>query len=214
MPACRPCLICSDTSKARLAAEMVAAGATDKAVGNRLGVSRASAQRHRLAHLVAPARALVEAAAKDAPAKEKRAEIAKAIEAGNPLAFVELASIVSDLKTVHERLERTADAAETDKQRLAVASLASQQLRAAEVRAKLGGAGAYGQKAREAGEAAVFSLTIHLGDKTRRLDFMPDSSGSAPTIDMSPAHDTTVVRRQPALLPDGGDESDDEGESV
>ena len=32
----------------------------------------------------------------------------------------------------HERLERTADAAEVDNQRLAVASLSSQQLRAAE----------------------------------------------------------------------------------
>ena len=132
MPAGRPCKICQDSTKARQAAQLVASGLTDEAVGKQLGVSRAAAQRHRTLHIVAPARALVQAAAKDAPAKEKRAEILAAAEAGDPTAFVELAAIVSDLKKVHQRLERTADAAEEDNQRLAVASLSSQQLRAAE----------------------------------------------------------------------------------
>src|SRR5437764_13071269 len=61
-----------------------------------------------------------------------------AAEAGDPLAFVALNDIVTDLRVLHQRLERTADAAEKDNQRLAVASLPSQQLRAAEVRAKIG----------------------------------------------------------------------------
>jgi hypothetical protein len=116
----RPCILCSDSKKARLAAEMVAAGASDQAVATRFGIGRSSAQRHRVGHVVKPAKALAEAAGKGQDAKEKRAEIMAAAEAGDPSAFVVLAGIVADLRKVHERLERTAEAAEVDNQRLAV----------------------------------------------------------------------------------------------
>jgi hypothetical protein len=201
----RPCLICSDGSKTRIAAEMIAAGASDRAIGEKLGVGRMAANRHRITHVMAPARALVEAASKDAPAKEKRAEIARAIEAGDDVAaFVSLAGIVSDLRVVHARLERTASAAEAASQPLAVASLSSQQLRSADLRAKLGGAGAYAPKARGDGDGAVpFSVVIHLGDKTQRLDLTPVENGPhPPTIDMpdrQPEGDTTTVVRLPGL---------------
>lgn len=161
----RPCTICVDTSKARLAAELIASGASDQAVADQLGVGRMSANRHRKNHVEAPAKALVAAANKGIDAREQRAEMLAAAETGDPMAFVALAAIVDDLRRVHERLERTAYAAEQDNQRLAVASLSSQQLRAAEVRAKIGEVGGYApRKGREGGELLTFSLTINFGN--------------------------------------------------
>jgi hypothetical protein len=75
---------------------------------------------------------------------------------------------------VQERLERTADAAEADKQRLAVASLSGQQLRAAEVRAKLGGVGGYATPRTEKPAGAPFVLTINFsGGRTQRIEGIP-----------------------------------------
>src|SRR5580700_550614 len=141
----RPCSICSETKKAKLAAEMIAAGATDKAVADALGdgLHRMAVSRHRRAHIVAPAKALADAAGKGRDAIEQRAQVLAAAEAGDPSAWVALHEIVNDLRKVHARLERSAAAAEQDDQRLAVASLSAQQLRAAEVRAKIGGVGGY-----------------------------------------------------------------------
>src|SRR4051812_39624013 len=112
----RPCSICSDSAKARLAAQMIAGGATDQAIADKVGTGRMSVQRHRTAHVVAPAKALAEAAGKGQDAREQRAQVLAAAEAGDPSAFVALAGIVADLRKVHERLERTADAAEVDNQ--------------------------------------------------------------------------------------------------
>jgi len=196
----RPCTICVDTSKTRLAAELIASGASDQVVADRLGVGRMSVVRHRKNHLEAPAKALLAAVNKGHDAREQRAEMLAAAEAGDPTAFVALAAIVADLRKVHERLERTADAAEQDNQRLAVASISAQQLRAAEVRAKIGGVGGYAaQKARE-GQAPMFSLTINFsGGRTERIVATP----MAPTIDAEPAQ-----RGGPVLLPydDGGED--------
>jgi hypothetical protein len=141
----RPCLICSDTEKSKLVSAMIAEGATDQAIADRLrdGIHRMAVSRHRRNHIEAPARAVAEAAAKGRAVVEGRAQVLAAAEQGDPAAFLALAEIVADLKKVHERLERTADAAERDNHRLAVSALAGQQLRAAEVRAKMGGVGAY-----------------------------------------------------------------------
>ena len=216
----RPCSICVDSAKARLAAEMIAGGATDQAVGDKLGVGRMSVQRHRTAHLVAPARALAEAAGKGQDAKEKRAEMLAAAEAGDPSAFVALAGIVADLRKVHERLERTADAAEVDNQRLAVASLSSQQLRAAEVRAKIGGVGSYApQKGQGGGEAAMFTLVMNFGDgRSQRLDMTAvnvseDAARQGQVLDLPVL---TTVRSDLALTPElvGGEEDGEFDEDV
>ncbi len=120
--------------------------------------------RHRLNHVVTPGKALVEAAGKGRDAAERRAEVMAAAEAGDPAAFVALSAIVADLQKIHARLERTADAAEQDNQRLAVSALSAQQLRAAEVRAKIGGVGSYApSKVPPEGGAGNFSVNIHLG---------------------------------------------------
>lgn len=191
----RPCTICVDASKARLAAELIASGASDQAVADRLGVGRMAANRHRKNHVEAPAKALVAAANKGIDVREQRAEMLAAAEAGDPSAFVALASIVADLRKVHERLERTAYAAEQDNQRLAVASLSAQQLRAAEVRARVGGVGGYApQKGRDGSEVPTFSLTINFGDgRTEQIVATP----IRPTIDAEPVPMTD--------LDDGGD---------
>jgi hypothetical protein len=169
----RPCLICSDHRKLAKAAELIAAGNSDQAVANALNamtpdmpaMSLMAVSRHRRAHILAPAKALAEAAGKGREVAEQRAQVLAAAEAGDPSAFVALAGIVADLRKVHERLEATADAAAQDNQRLAVASLSAQQLRAAEVRAKIGGVGGYGASKAAGQSDRPFSVTINLPDR-------------------------------------------------
>ena len=145
-------------------AEMIAAGASDQAIATRLGggLHRMAVSRHRRNHIERPAAAVARAAAKGRDVVDQRVQTLAAAEAGDPLAFVALANIVADLRKVHERLERVADGAEQDGQRLAVAGLAAQQLRAAEVRAKLGNTGGYGTAARGAAEAEKATFTFIL----------------------------------------------------
>src|ERR1051325_7343653 len=199
----RPCSICSDSAKARRAAELIADGATDQAISDALRVGRMSVQRHRTAHVVAPARALVEAAGKGQDAREQRAQVLAAAEAGDPTAFVALAGIVNDLKKVHDRLERTADAAEQDNRRLAGASLSSQQLRAAEGRAKIGGVGAFSPKKQSGSrETPTFSITMICGDRAEPLDMTAAEPALGTTIDMPPGHPATTVVEIPDTRPD------------
>jgi hypothetical protein len=101
---------------------MVAAGATYRVISERLQVGRMVVYRHAKNHIEAPARALASAAAKGNDIRAAREQALALAEQGDPSAFLALGAIVDDLKRVHERLERTADAAEQDNQRLAVAS--------------------------------------------------------------------------------------------
>ena len=178
----RPCNICISAEKARLAAELIAAGTTDQAIADRLGVSRMTVHRHRHAHVLAPARAIVEASGKARDAIEQRGQIMAAAEAGDPTAFIALANIVADLKAVHDRLERSAAAAETDGQRMAVAGLSAQQLRAAEVRAKMGNVGGYGARQAGGAEAGLFTVNIMFSNGDRSgMTVAVDTAG--PVID-------------------------------
>lgn len=157
-----PCSICTSTQKMRLSAELIAAGMSDQKIAERLGVGRMSVARHRHNHVVKPAKAIAEAANKGRDVAQQRAELMAAAEAGDPAAFVALTAIVADMRKVTERLERTAAAAEQDNQRLAVSALSSQQLRAAEVRAKIGGVGSYApaRSAEAAGTGQAFAINI------------------------------------------------------
>ena len=183
----RPCSICCDSESNRVAREMIAAGATDQAIADRIGgLNRMAVSRHRHNHVMAPAKALAEAAGKGRDVAEQRAQVMAAAEAGDPTAFVALSSIVDDLRRVHERLERTAGAAEQDNQRQAVASLSAQQLRASEVRAKLGGVGGYapGKGGPDGSGQGVFSVNIHLGGR----DVERITTTVGPTVDGELAH--------------------------
>ena len=179
----RPCLICSDHRKLAKAAERIAAGNSDQAVANALNamtpdmpaMSLMAVSRHRRSHILAPAKALAEAAGKGREVAEQRALVLAAAEAGDPSAFVALAGIVADLRKVHARLEATADAAARDNQRVAVASLSAQQLRAAEVRAKIGGVGGYGASKAAGQGNTPFSVTINLPNRQVSISLAPET---------------------------------------
>ena len=79
----RPCLICSDHRKLARAGELIAAGNSDQAVANALNamtpdmpaMSLMAVSRHRRAHILAPAKALAEAAGKGRQVAEQRAQV-------------------------------------------------------------------------------------------------------------------------------------------
>jgi hypothetical protein len=142
------CGICASGSTMKRAAELIAEGLSDQKIADTLGfpgnAGRMLVSRHRRFHVLAPAAAVVEAADKGRANVEQREQLVAAAESGDTAAaFLALNQIAADLRRVQERLERTAGAAEVDQQRLAVASLSGQQLRAAEVRARLGNVGGY-----------------------------------------------------------------------
>jgi hypothetical protein len=148
--------------------------------------------RHRRFHVEAPAKAVAEAAGKGRANVEQREQLVAAAEGGDTAAaFLALNQIAADLRRVQERLERTADAAEGDKQRLAVASLSGQQLRAAEVRAKLGGVGGYAPPRAVASNAPrVEFKIIFSGGRTQRITgtaMHPDDPAfnAVPTVPLS-----------------------------
>ena len=148
----RACAICTHPDQEAVRAAF-ATGGSDRQIARRFGVSHMAVGRHRRGHIVKPMRTAMAALDRGRAVRRQREEQIAAAEAGDPTAFVALAGIVADLRKVHERLERTADAAEQDNQRLAVSALSAQQLRAAEVRAKIGGVGGYAP-ARAADQAA------------------------------------------------------------
>jgi hypothetical protein len=169
---------------------MIAEGVSDQKIADRLGggLSRWAVSRHRRNHVEAPAKAIAQAAAKGRDVVEQRAQTLAAAEAGDPAAFVALATIVDDLRKVHDRLERTAAAAEGDSQRLAVASLAGQQLRAAEVRAKLGGVGGYAAQKAGGGEVQAFTVVFNFGEgRVDKVAFTPQRE--APPVDVVDAEE-------------------------
>jgi hypothetical protein len=174
----RICGICATSSAMQNAAGLIAKGLPDQKIADALGfpgnAGRMLVSRHRRFHVLAPAAAVAEAAGKGRANVDQRQELVAAAEAGDvAAAFLSLERIAGDLRRVQERLERTADAAEADKQRLAVASLSGQQLRAAEVRAKLGGVGGYATPRSDKGDAAPFVLNIHFSDRTQRIEGTP-----------------------------------------
>jgi hypothetical protein len=144
----RHCTICIDPTKLRRATQLIADGASDVAVAAELQVGRMAVQRHRVAHVLAPAQAIAAAAAKSRPVEAQRNELLAAAEAGtlDPTDYLSIGPIVDGLRRTDERLERVATAAEQDGQRVAVSALSAQQIRLAETKAKLGGVGGYGAK--------------------------------------------------------------------
>jgi hypothetical protein len=138
------------------------------AAAGAIGVGRMSMWRHRISHVLAPAKALADAAAKGREVADQRAKALGAAEAGDPAAYLALSAIVDGLRRVDNRLERVGAAAEQHGQRIAVASLAGQQLRVVETRAKLGNVGGYGaaRASSDGASAPRFQVTIVLDGKT------------------------------------------------
>lgn len=183
----RPCLICASSEKTKIAADMIAAGATDQAVADRVGgVSRPAVRRHRINHVTRPAQALVEASNKGMAVRAEREQLVAAAEGGDTAAaYIGLNAIVSDLRRVGERLERTAAEAEAGGQRLAVAALAGQQHKSAEVRAKLGQVGSYAPPKAIPVNAPMFSIVMQFSDRVETIEAVAPAPG-APVIDLMP----------------------------
>jgi hypothetical protein len=190
----RPCKICASAANIKLAAEMIAAGAPDQAIADAIGtVSRVSVHRHRTNHVVRPAKAIAAAAAKGQDVRVARENLVTSAENGDAAAqFLGLAEITKDLRETQQRLQRVAAMAEGHGQPNAVAALAGQELRAAEVRAKLGSVGAYAPPKTVPTAQPVFSLTMAFADSTQVLGVAAVTGGAVdpttggPVIDMLP----------------------------
>jgi hypothetical protein len=142
----RHCTICIDPEKLRRTAELIAEGVADVGIAAALNVGRMSVHRHRTAHVLAPARAIATAAAKSRPVEAQRNEVVAAAEAGEldaTTTYLALAPITNSMRRVDDRVERTAAVAEAAGHFIGVSALSGQQIRLAEMRAKLGGHGGY-----------------------------------------------------------------------
>ena len=179
----RSCKICASAASIKIAAEMIAAGATDGAIAAQLGnVSRVSVHRHRVNHVERPAQALVEASNKGMAVRAERETLLAGAEAGDAVkSFIGLTAIVSTLKGVGDRLERVADAAEASGQRAIIAPLAAQQLKAAETRARMGGLDGFVPTKAAVAVVPVFNLEIKFSDHTESITAV--RGGAAPVID-------------------------------
>jgi len=190
-----PCRVCSSADLNRRFGELVAQGWSDQKIADALGISRSGAQRHRTAHVVAVARAVIQAGAKDAPAREQRQQIIAAAESGTlaPEDYLSLAAIIGELKGIGGRLERVATAAEDGGQLPIAVSAATAQIRLNENKARLAGHGGFAPaRNRDGGESQpTLQIIFNLGGQTQELKlvdagevienepapFLPDLSG-------------------------------------
>jgi hypothetical protein len=164
----RICSICSNPAKSQQAAEMLAAGATDQAIADKLGgMSRMAVARHRQNHVIKPAQDRLALISKGAGPRQERQQLAEAAAADAPSpqafadAFLGLKAQAEKLAAIEARLERMQTVAEAGKSANAVAQLSAQQLRAVEVGSKLSGAGGYAPtKPAEAGGGTVFAVNF------------------------------------------------------
>ena len=131
--------------KARLAAEMVAAGNSDQSIATRFGGPVGACERHRINHIETPAKAVLQAANRCRDTRAERDRIFAAAAAGNlaPTTYLSLENLTETVRRIESRLERLAQSAEIDDRHLAVAALSRQQLKAAAFAARLGSAGGF-----------------------------------------------------------------------
>jgi predicted transcriptional regulator len=160
----------------RIAAELLAEGATDQTVAARLGVNRMAVSRHRHNHVIKPAQDRLAIVSKGAVPRHERRQLAAAAASDAPSpkdyaeAFFGLKAQAEKLSRIEERLERMAALAEGGKSANAVAQLAAQQLRGVEVGARLVGTGGYAPGKDPAERATTpFSVNIYLGDRVERI---------------------------------------------
>ena len=176
----RPCIICSSIDKSRIAAEMIAAGAPDQAIADRIGgIHRMAVSRHRRLHVAKPLQDQLALVEKGATQSQERQQLAKAAAADAPSpqqfadAVLGLKAQAEKLTRIEDRLERMAAIAEQNGSPNGVATIAGQQLRGVEVGAKLAGVGGYApQKAQGAERGQPFVINFMFsGGRTESLAF-------------------------------------------
>jgi hypothetical protein len=184
----------------RIAAEMIATGATDRAIADRLGMpgnnGRMCVARHRVRHIAAPAKAIAIAAEKSRSAVEQRKAAVEAAERGeltDPSVYLTLGAITDSIRRVESRLDRIAHAAENDGQRVAAVSASGQLIRVAETRAKLGSVGGFAPPKAVAVEATQFNLVINLPGQSERFSFSQAADVPDAVIDASPTEAPAAI---------------------
>jgi len=174
----RPCKICADSEKTRIAAQMIAQGATDEAVTAAVGgVSRVAVHKHRVNHIQPLVRAVADAVGKGMPARKEREKALAAAENGelDPVAFLSMGSLTAELRRAADRTERAASEAEKAGQLTALAQLLGQAHKNVETCAKLSGIGNLGTKVAvgiEVGGGRPFEpflLRLKLGENSETL---------------------------------------------
>ena len=225
----RLCRICSTEKLRKTAAEAIAAGLSDNEVAKQLGFEggrsgnqgRMAVWRHRKNCVEAQARAVLQAVNKGRDVAEQRRETIAAAEAGDPSAFLGLGAIVDTLRGVSERLERQASAAEGDGHNMAIASLSAQQLRAVEVRARLGNTGGYAPPRVNPVSPPTFSVNFVFSGEGRQpasLEMQaapPLEHAALPLPGLSPFAGAIAAERAiPAPHEGVDDERDSDGEDV
>lgn len=214
----RPCLICSNATKTTMAAEMIAAGRTDRAVAGALNaatpgtppLSAMAVSRHRRNHVLDVTKQRIAVISKGSDARQNRVELAAAAAADAPTpqqfveAFFGLKAQSEKLQRIEDRLERVAALAEGNGSANGVAQVAAQQLRGVEVGSKLAGVGGYApQRAGSDGVAgAQFAVNIYLsGGRVERITTVAEPSPPS-TIDAEAEPDEGNALAD--LLPDTG----------
>ena len=165
---------------------MVSTGASDQAVGDAVGVSRASAERHRKNHLRPVVQALAQGTVKDAPARQQRKELIETVASGDPpdpSALLSISSLTSDLRKALDRIDKASDKAEQGGHLSALAQLLSQAHKNVETRAKLSGIGNFGSTKVAVGIGIggarafePFVLKLNIGDRSETMVFAPEGT--------------------------------------
>ncbi len=171
---------------------MLAAGATDQAIADKLGgMSRMAVARHRQNHVIKPAQDRLALISKGAGPRQERQQLAEAAAADAPSpqafadAFLGLKAQAEKLTAIEARLERMQAVAEAGKSPSAVAQLSAQQLRAIEVGAKLSGAGGYAPaKSADASGGTVFAINfIFSNGRRERFEALIGPTQEVPVIE-------------------------------
>jgi hypothetical protein len=207
-PMARPCKICSSSEMTRIAGEMAAAGRTDKDVAAAVGVSLASANRHRINHLRPVAKALADVVDRGVQPREQIKQTLIAAEQGkiDPASFLSVAQITSDLRSAAERLERAASTAEQGGQLSVIPPLVAQQHRNVELRGRVSGLPAFVPAKLAPGEGSQlpsFNLIINMPNGVQeRISGTPEAPDgpSPPVLDVLDFR-VEVPVEQPAVDP-------------
>jgi hypothetical protein len=185
MAACKLCI----HPDRRAIAEAFAAGLSDRTIGAKFNVSHMGAYRHRVEHIVKPARVAAAAIDRGRARRDRRAKMT-ALADNDPLAITDalfnVNGLAQRLRKVEDRLEAASEKAAASDAHRDLAGLASQQIKSLETTARLGSVGGYAApRDRVAGGEgwSTFSVTIILDGKEHRIATAPGHVPPPPEIE-------------------------------
>jgi hypothetical protein len=144
-----PCRICTSPHRAAIDAAMSEPGISDCEISRQFGIPQSSVQRHRTRHVIKPMQDKLAIIARDTAEQRQRQELAREASSNDPSiaaqieARLGMKAQMAKLDRIEARLERMAEASEQAGSPIGVSQVSSQQLRAIETGAKLGGIGGY-----------------------------------------------------------------------